>query len=343
MSSLHGRLAALQFFLAVAQTSGLFEALGLDGLFLLALHFGDLVFDLFEVGRGLHALDAQARAGLVDEVDGLVGQVAIGDVTVGQIGRRHQRLIGDRHPMVLFVAIAQTLEDLDGVRHRRLFDLDRLEAPLECGVFLEVLAVLVERRRADGLQFTASEHRLEDRRRVDGAFGRTGTDERVQLVDEDDDVAAGADLFEHLLEALFEIAAITRTGDQRAQIERVDLLALDGLGDIAAGNGLREAFDDGGLADTRLADEHRIVLGAPRQHLHDPLGLALATDDRIELLVAGELREVAAELVEDERTRRRLGAGATRSSASFVAGSQRRTRTRTGESGKQLDDLLADA
>src|SRR3954466_12770518 len=34
---------------------------------------------------------------------------------------------------------------------------------------------------------------------VDAPFGRTRPHERVQLVDEQDDVAAGADLFEHLL------------------------------------------------------------------------------------------------------------------------------------------------
>ena len=39
----------------------------------------------------------------------------------------------------------------------------RLEAALERGVLLEVLAVLVERGGADGLQLAASEHRLEDR------------------------------------------------------------------------------------------------------------------------------------------------------------------------------------
>jgi hypothetical protein len=84
------------------------------------------------------------------------------------------------------------LQDLDGVLQRRLVDLDRLEAALERGVLLDVLAVLVERGGADGLQLAAREHRLEDAGRVDGALGGTGTDERVDLVDEEDDVAARA-------------------------------------------------------------------------------------------------------------------------------------------------------
>ena len=88
------------------------------------------------------------------------------------------------------VAVAQAAQDLHGVVDRRLVDADLLEAALERSVALEVLAVLVERRRADRLQLAAGERRLEDRRCVDRAFGCAGADEIVELVDEQDDVAA---------------------------------------------------------------------------------------------------------------------------------------------------------
>ena len=131
--------------------------------------------------------------------------------------------------MVRLVAVAQALEDLDGVRERRLGDLDRLEAALERGVLLEVLAVLVERGRADGLQLAAGQHRLEDAGGVDRALGGTGTDEGVELVDEQDDVAAGADLLEDLLQPLLEVTAVAAAGDQRAEVEGVELLVLERL------------------------------------------------------------------------------------------------------------------
>src|SRR4029077_15482797 len=111
----------------------------------------------------------------------------------------------------------------------RLLDLDRLEAPLERRVLLEVLAVLVEGGRADGLQLAAGEHGLEDRRRVDRALGRAGTDEGVELVGEGDDVAAGADLLQDLLQPFLEVAAVAGPGDERAEVEGVELLALQGL------------------------------------------------------------------------------------------------------------------
>ena len=46
--------------------------------------------------------------------------------------------------MVRLVAIAQALEDLDGVRQGRLLHLDGLESTLKRSVLLDVLAVLVQ-------------------------------------------------------------------------------------------------------------------------------------------------------------------------------------------------------
>ena len=295
----------------------------------------DLVLELAVVRRCLHATDAQARARFVDEVDRLVREVTVGDVAVGEVRRGHERLVGDRDPVVLLVAVAQTLQDLDGVRDGRLLDLDGLEAPLERGVLLEVLAVLVERGRADGLELAAGEHRLEDAGGVDRALCGTRPDERVELVDEQDDVAAGADLLQHLLEPLLEVAAVAGTGHQGPEVERVELLALQSLGHLTADDVGGETLDDCGLADAGLTDEHRVVLGAARQHLHDALDLLLAPDHRVELLVARELREVAAELVEHERAALGgLGRGAPTLGRALLG---------AGVARQELDDLLADA
>jgi hypothetical protein len=48
-----------------------------------------------------------------------------------------------------------------------------------------------------------------------------------------------------------------------AEVERDEPLVLQALGHVAVDDALGEALDDGGLADARLADEHRVVLGAP--------------------------------------------------------------------------------
>ena len=149
-----------------------------------------------------------ARRGLVDEVDRLVGQVAVGDVAGRQVGGGLDGLVGDRDLVVLLVALADAHQDLDRLLERGLLDHDRLEASLERGVPLDVLAVLVERRRADALQLAARQRRLEDVRGIDGAFGGARTDERVQLVDEQHGVVGVAQLLDDLLEALLELAAV---------------------------------------------------------------------------------------------------------------------------------------
>ena len=64
-------------------------------------------------------------------------------------------------------------------------------------------------------------------------------------------------------------------------------LALEALGHIAARDALREALDDGGLADARGPDQHGVVLGAARKHLDRAPDLLVAADDGVELAGPG--------------------------------------------------------
>ena len=295
---LHLALLQRELALGVAQVRGLLELLRLDRRLLLLAHGLDLVVELLVHGRRGHELDAHARRGLVDQVDGLVGQVPLLDVARRQLGGGLEGLVGDADAMVGLVAVAEAAQDLHGVLDRRLVDLDLLEAALERRVALEVLAVLVERRGADRLELAARQRRLQDRGRVDRALGRARADEVVELVDEQDDVAALADLLHDLLQPLLELAAVLGAGDQGGQVEGVDLLVLEQLRHLVGRDPLGQALDDGGLADAGLADQHRVVLGAPGEDLHDALDLVHAADDRVELALGGELGQVAAELVE---------------------------------------------
>src|SRR4029450_5700627 len=143
----------------------------------------------------------------------------------------------------------------------------------------------------------ARAHRLEDFRGVAGALGRTGADDRVQLVDEDDDLAGGVrDLLEYGLQPLLELAPVLRAGEQAADVERPDALPLQRLGDVAGDDSLREPFDDRGLADAGLADQDGIVLRPAREHLDDAADLLVAADDRVELPGPRRVRWVPAAL-----------------------------------------------
>ncbi len=237
--------------------------------------------------------------GFVDEVDGLVGELPGGDVAIRQHRGRDECGVLDADTVVDLVALLEPAQDRDRVLDRRFADVHLLEAALERGVLLDVLAVLVERRRADEPQLTARQHRLDHVARVDRTFGTTRADERVDLVDERDDLAFGVgDLLEHGLEPLLELAAVLRAGDHRADVERDHALVAQALGHVAFDDAAREPFDDRGLAHTRLADEHGVVLRATGQHLDDAADLFVAADDGVDLAGARGLGEVAAVLLQ---------------------------------------------
>ena len=61
---------------------------------------------------------------------------------------------------------------------------------------------------------------------------------------------------------------------------------------------LRQALDNGRLADAGLADQHGIVLRAARQHLDDAADFLVAADHRIELVPARQLGQIAAVALE---------------------------------------------
>ena len=121
--------------------------------------------------------------------------------------------------------------------------------------------------------------------RVHRAFGLAAAHHGVQFVDEQDDLALAIPALPSstALRRSSNSPRYLRTGDQRAHVERDDPLVLQAFRHIAAHDAQRQPFDDGRLADARLADQHRIVLGAPRQHLDHAADLLVAANHRIEL------------------------------------------------------------
>ena len=187
---------------------------------LLDLELQDAALDDVDLGRQRVDLDAQLAGRLVHQVDGLVGQEPVREVAIGQHSRADERAVLDAHTVVHLVALLQAAQDADGVFDTGLADVDLLEAPLECGVLLDVLAVLVERGGADHSQLAASQHRLDHVAGIHRALGSTGADDRVELVDERDDLAGRVgDLLQHGLQPLFELAAILGARQHRTDVE----------------------------------------------------------------------------------------------------------------------------
>ena len=203
--------------------------------------------------------------------------------------------------MELLVALLDAEQDLHRIGFGRRRNLDGLEAALQRAVLLDRLAELRRRGCADALNLAARQSGLQDVGGVERTFRRTGAHQRVQLVDEDDGILRLHQFLHDGLEPLFKLAAILRAGHDQRQIEREDALVRQERRHFAVGDALRQAFDDGGLADAGLADQHRIVLGAAAQNLDHALEFAVASNQRIELVVHGRLRQVARELGQQGR------------------------------------------
>ncbi len=235
------------------------------------------------------------RPELVDHVDRLVRQLAVMDVARGKLHRRLDRFAGVFELVVVLEIGLQALEDLDRVRHRRLVDVDLLEAAHQRAILLEVLAVFLVGGRADAAQRSRRERRLEQVRRIHrAARGRARADHGVDLVDEHDRARIGLELLDHLLEALLEVAAVAGTGEQRAHVEREHGRALEHVRNLAVHDAPRQTFRDRGLADAGVADEQRIVLLPAAQHLDGAADLGVAADQRIDLALARLAVEVDA-------------------------------------------------
>ena len=98
---------------------------------------------------------------------------------------------------------------------------------------------------------------------------------------------------QHRLEPLFELAAILGPASSAGHVQRQHPLALEGfLGHFVVDDALRQSFHDGGLADARLADQHRVVLGPALQDLDRTADFVVTADHRIELAHAGPLGEI---------------------------------------------------
>src|SRR2546422_1650544 len=302
----------------------------------LDLELHDLALDFVDLLRQRIDGDAEPRRGLVDQVDGFVGQEAVGDVAVRQRRRRDDRIVGDADAVVNFVPFLEAAQNRDRVFDRRLTHEHWLEAPLERGVLLDVLAVLVQRRRPHDVELAARQRRLQHVGGVHRPFGLPRADERVQLIDEHDVTPFSCrDLFENRLESLLEFSAELGARDERADVERDEMLVLQRIGDVAVHNALRQPFDDRGLADAGLTDQYGIVLGAARQHLHHATDLFVPADDGIEFPLAGDLGEIAGEAL--QRLVLVLGLlirDAVRAAHAFERGQQLRTGDAIG--GEQL-------
>ena len=144
-------------------------------------------------------------------------------------------------------------------------------------------------------------------------------------------------LLDDLFQPLLEVAAIAGAGQQRPHVEAVDGGAFQHLRDLVVDDLAGQPFRDRGLADARVADQQRVVLGPAAQDLDRPLDLAEAADQGVDLAVARLLVEVDA--IGLQRLSARLGGGGVLGVLGRTAGLGRTGLARTA---RLLGDAVGD-
>src|ERR1700680_939910 len=146
-------LALFAFFIRI-ETS-LLELVVRDGVFHAMDDELDALLDFGQLFRQRRLAKFYAGTSFVDQVDGLVGQEAVGNVAVGMRHCKIDGFVGVGDGVKFFVAIFDAEKNLDRVRLVRRRNFHGLEPALQGAVFLDRLTIFAGRGGADALNFAA--------------------------------------------------------------------------------------------------------------------------------------------------------------------------------------------
>src|SRR5690606_34465180 len=288
----------LKLLLLVTQARGFLEALALDDPVLLFADLFNLLFEVHDLLRNADIGKVNASTGLVHDVDRFVRKESIRDVAIAQFDGKLDGLVRVADVVVLLIMGFDVAQNVDRLFGRRWIDDDLLEAAIESTIFLDVLAIFVERSGADALDRSTCESGLEHVGGIQATGGSARPDDGMQFVDEEDDVRALLELVHHGLHTLLELSAVFCAGHKGRKVQRNDSFVIEDSADLPLDDPHGKSLGDGCLADSRFADEYRVVLFPAAQNLRDPFDFAFATYDWIQLVLFSQLRQVSAEIVQ---------------------------------------------
>ena len=119
----------------------------------------------------------------------------------------------------------------------------------------------------------------------------------MQLVDEQDDVLVLCSSSRTLLMRSSN-SLVLCTCNHTGQVKGNEPLVFEVIRYIAGHNLLRQTLGNSRLADTRVADQCRVVLGTAGQNLNDAVDLVLTADDGVELTLASSTGQILTVLVQ---------------------------------------------
>jgi hypothetical protein len=132
------------------------------------------------------------------------------------------------------------------------------------------------------MEFTPGKHGFQHVACIHRAFGPTGTDNIVKLINEEQNGAFTLfDFLQNRLKPFFKFTAIFGPRNQGAQVESKNGFVFEPLRHIAFHYAMRQSLNNGGLAYAGFTDEHGVVFGFAGKYADDSSNFAIPSDDRI--------------------------------------------------------------
>src|SRR6266700_345842 len=120
----------------------------------------------------------------------------------------------------------------------------------------------------------------------------------MNLINEDNAVAAVANFLNNLLQTLFKFTTIFGTSHQRTDIESQQAFTSQRLRYFPGDEALCQPLNNSGLTDARFTNKSRIVLITTGEDLDDAFDLLMATNDRIKCACTSSRSEVNTHLID---------------------------------------------
>ena len=254
----------------------------------LDLHLHDFPLQLIQFRGHTVQFRLDQGTGLIHQVDGLVRQKSVGNITVGKHCGAHQGIIHDFHPVIDFIALLNPPQNGYGILHGGLLHHNRLEPSLQGGILLDILPVLVQGSGADAVQFSPGQHWLKHVSRVQRAVRLSRAHNGMQFVYKQNDLSVTAfHILQHRLQTLLELPPVFGACHQGSHVQGKNLLVFQPLGHVSPHNPLGQSFHHRCLAHTRFPHQHGIIFGLSGQNPDDIAYLRIPSDHRVHLLVSG--------------------------------------------------------
>ena len=196
-----------------------------SGFLNLPLH--DLSGYLIQFSRHGIKLCLNHRTRFINQVNCLIRQETIGDITVRKCCGTNQCAITDLDTVEHFIPVLNTTQDGNCIFHSWLIYHNRLETTLQCRILLDVFPVFIQRCRTDTMQFASCKHRLQHITRIHRTFCLTGSNDCMNLIDKQNQMTFGIFHFiKDCLQTLLELATILGACQQRTHIQCENIFIL---------------------------------------------------------------------------------------------------------------------